>query len=86
MGRVLDRCHDVFTLQGGKVGQNLIERYARADEIKNVADPDAHSANARASAALSLFDGYSLEAVCIHIVLLPVRIGPPQNGANLFLL
>jgi len=79
-GGVFNRRQDVFALQKGVVGKDLLKRRTRTEQLKNVNDSDAFATNAGTSAALVGVESNSPEKFRIHR--LSVTSVQPQKKAK----
>lgn len=70
---IVESGDDVIALQKRVVGQDFVEGRAGAEEFQDVGDTDTMTANARASAALTLFDRDSIKTLQIHRIALVLR-------------
>ena len=65
---VVKRGEDVFAFQEWVVRQDLVVGSSRAEQFEHIGNTDTQSAYARSPAALTGFDGDSIEALKIHEV------------------
>lgn len=74
---VLDGSKNVLLLKVGVVLEDLVETRTRAQEIKDINDPNSHTANTGTSPALRVVDRDPPEPVgCAHsLILQPSRRG-----------
>jgi hypothetical protein len=68
--RVLNCRVNVLAFQERVVGENFLEGRAARQQLQNVCHPHPVSPDARASAALALFNGDSLQSFWVHRPLL----------------
>lgn len=66
MGRKLQAGKDVFALEIGEVRQDLFHVDTLPHQFEDIADPNAHAANARLVAGFPGFDGNAIKQAGIH--------------------
>src|SRR5215216_1416435 len=71
----------IFSVEIRHLRQNLGRRQSRRKQIKDIADSNAHPANARSAAALFGIDGDAVSDL-IHRSSIALRVSPAENPAG----
>jgi len=67
MSGVLDRCENILAFEIGTVSENFFEAGAGRQQFQNIGNADAHTADARTTAALSVINGDAIEVFGLHV-------------------
>jgi hypothetical protein len=66
VGCVLDGRQDVFALQEGIIGEDLLDGSSCSQQFEEIGDTNSEPANAGAPPTLALFNRNSTESVQVH--------------------